>query len=144
MSANPVYIAPGYQFETTPDLSRLETRKRLSRSAIDGFFAIVNKWHLSMDQAGELLGGIPRSSVYKLKETPSTLRQDELMRISYLVGIYKALHILLPDNLADQWMTRPNDNPLFKGLAPLDYAVKSGIPGLQHVRSLVDAARGGQ
>jgi hypothetical protein len=52
--------------------------------------------------------------------------------------------VLLPDNLADQWMTRPNDNPLFKGLAPLDYAVKSGIPGLQHVRSLVDAARGGQ
>jgi hypothetical protein len=36
-----------------------------------------------------------------------TLRQDELTRISYIVGIYKALHSLLPDDLADRWVTQP-------------------------------------
>jgi uncharacterized protein (DUF2384 family) len=144
MSTYPIYVAPGYQFEATPDLSRLETRERLSHSAIDGFFAITDKWRIPKDQVGELLGGMPRSSVYKLKTAPGTLRQDELTRISYLVGIYKALHILLPEKLADQWMTRPNDNPLFRGQAPLDFVVRAGIPGLQQVRSLVDAARGGQ
>jgi uncharacterized protein (DUF2384 family) len=133
-----------YQFEATPDLSRPETRKRLSGSAIKGFFAIADKWHISKDQVGELLGGMPRSSVYKLKTVPTTLRQDELTRISYLVGIYKALQILLPEDLADQWMTRPNDNPLFRGQPPLDFVVRAGIPGLQRVRSLLDAARGGQ
>jgi hypothetical protein len=36
-----------------------------------------------------------------------TLRQDKLTRISYIVGIYKALHSLLPDDLADRWVTQP-------------------------------------
>lgn len=144
MSTYPTFPAPGYQFEVTPDLSRLETRERLSQSAVDGFFAIVDKWQISMERASELLGGMPRSTVYKLKMAAGTLSQDELTRISYVVGIYKALHILLPDEPADQWITRPNDNFLFGGKTPLEFVVKAGIPGLQQVRSLLDAARGGR
>ena len=144
MSTFPTYAAHGYQFEVMPDLSRLETRERLSQSAVDGFFAIVDKWQISTERAGELLGGMPRSTVYKLKTAASTLSQDELTRISYIVGIFKALHILLPDEAADQWMTRPNDNFLFGGQSPLEFVVKAGIPGLQQVRSLLDAARGGR
>jgi hypothetical protein len=143
MATFPTYAAPGYQFDVTPDLSRLETRERLSQSAVDGFFAIMDKWQISIERAGELLGGMPRSTVYKLKSAAGTLRQDELTRISYIVGIYKALHILLPDDLADQWVTQPNDNPLFRGQTPVDFMVRAGIPGLQQVRSLVDAERGG-
>ncbi len=135
---------PGYQFETTPDLSRLDTRERLSQSAVDGFFAIMDKWQVPIEKAGDLLGGMPRSSVYKLKTAAGTLRQDELTRISYLVGIYKALQVLLPDDLADLWIGRENDNLLFGGQTPLEYMVKAGIPGLQQVRSLLDAARGGR
>ena len=67
MSTQPTYAAPGYKFDPTPDLSRLETRERLSQSAIDGFFAIMDKWHLPIDRAGDLLGGVPRSTLYKLK-----------------------------------------------------------------------------
>jgi uncharacterized protein (DUF2384 family) len=144
MSTFPTYAAPGYQFEVMPDLSRLETRERLSQSAIDGLFAIADKWQLSMERAGELLGGMPRSTVYKLKTAAGTLSQDQLTRVSYIVGVYKALHILLPDEPADQWMTRPNDNFLFGGQTPLDFVVRAGIPGLQQLRSLLDAARGGR
>jgi hypothetical protein len=143
MATFPTYAAPGYRFDATPDLSLLETRERLSQSAIDGFFAIVDKWGVSIERAGELLGGIPRSTVYKLKSAAGTLRQDELTRISYIVGIYKALHIILPDELANRWITQPNDNLLFHGQAPIDYMVRMGIPGLQQVRSLVDLERGG-
>lgn len=137
------YAPPGFKFDASPDLSRLETRERLNQSAVDGFFAIMDKWQLPLERAGELLGGIPRSTVYKLKSAAGTLRQDELTRISYVVGIYKALHILLPDKLADRWITEPNDNLLFRGQAPVDYMVRAGIPGLQQVRSLLDAERGG-
>src|SRR6185312_1291131 len=142
--ANPIQAAPGYKFDAFPDLSRLETRERLSQSAVDGFFAITDKWELPIEKAGELLGGMPRSSVYKLKTAGGTLRQDELTRISYIVGIYKALHILLPSELADNWMTEPNDNFLFGGRSPIEYIVRAGIPGLHQVRSLLDAARGGR
>jgi uncharacterized protein (DUF2384 family) len=144
MAAFPTYAVPGYQFDTLPDFSQLATRERLSQSAIDGFFAIIDKWQVPIEKAGELLGGMPRSSVYKLKTAAGTLRQDELTRISYIVGIYKALHILLPEELANRWVTRPNDNLLFGGQTPVDYMVRAGIPGLQQVRSLLDAARGGR
>jgi uncharacterized protein (DUF2384 family) len=143
MATFPSYAAPGYQFDVTPDLSRHATRERLSQSAIDGFFAIIDKWQLPIERAGELLGGMPRSTVYKLKSAAGTLRQDELTRISYIVGIYKALHILLPDELADRWMQQPNDNLLFRGQSPIEYVIRAGIPGLQQVRSLLDAERGG-
>jgi Antitoxin Xre/MbcA/ParS C-terminal toxin-binding domain/Antitoxin Xre-like helix-turn-helix domain len=138
------FAAAGYQFESVPDLSRLETRERLSQSAVDGLFAIAEKWGLPIETVGALLGGVPRSSVYKLKTAAGTLRQDELTRISYIVGIYKALHVLLPEELADGWMTRANDNFLFGGQPPLDYVLRMGIPGLHEVRSYLDAARGGR
>jgi len=144
MSTYPIHAAPGYQFETVPDLSRLETRERLSQSAADGFFAIMDKWRISVERAGELLGGMPRSTVYKLRTAAGTFSQDQLTRISYIVGIYKALHILLPDPHANEWMTRPNDSFLFGGQPPVDFVIKAGIPGLQQVRSLLDAGRGGK
>lgn len=144
MATLPAFAAAGYQFEATPDLSRLETRERLSQSAVDGLFAIADKWGLPVEKVAELLGGIPRSTLYKMKTAAGTLRQDELTRISYLLGIYKALHILLPPAHADRWMTRHNDNFLFGGQAPLDHAIRNGIPGLQQIRSLLDAARGGR
>lgn len=144
MATMPAFAAAGYQFDAAPDLSRLETRERLSQSAMDGLFAIAESWRLPAERVRDLLGGIPRSTLYKMKTAAGTLRQDQLTRISYIVGIYKALHILLPSELADRWMTQPNDNFLFGGQAPLDYAIRNGIPGLQQIRSHLDAARGGQ
>jgi hypothetical protein len=82
MTPLPSGAVPGCPVDPTPDLSRLETRKRLSQSAINGFFAIMDKWQLPIEQAGELLGGVPRSTVFKLKIVAGTLRQDELTRIS--------------------------------------------------------------
>lgn len=144
MATQPIFTTPGYEFEATTDLSRLVTRERLSQSAVDGLFAIAEKWGLPWEKVGGLLGGVPRSTLYKLKTAAGTRSQDELTRISYVVGIYKALHILLPDDWADQWMTRPNDHILFGGQTPLDFVIRYGIPGLQQVRSLLDAARGGR
>lgn len=139
----PLSTTPGYKFEEVPDLSRATTRERLSQSAFDGFFAIADRWRLRNDESGQLLGGIPRSSLHRYKTGAGIRSQDELTRISYVVGIYKNLHLLLPGPLADQWMKRENDNPLFAGSTPLAFAIRNGIPGLQQIRSLLDAARGG-
>ena len=59
------------------------SRSILSRPAIDGFFAIMDKLQIPIERTGELLGGMPRSTVYKLKSAAGTLRQDELTRTSY-------------------------------------------------------------
>lgn len=144
MATLPAFAAAGYRFDATPDLSQFTVRERLSQSAMDGLLAIASKWRLPAEKIGELLGGVPRSTLYRLKTAAGVLTQDQLTRISCLVGIYKALHILLPTEDADRWMTQPNDNPLFGGRPPLDYAIRNGIPGLQQIRNLLDAARGGQ
>jgi uncharacterized protein (DUF2384 family) len=137
-------LTPGYAFDSVPDLSLSNDRQRLSPSALKGYFAILDKWKLDPDHGAALLGGIPRASFYKLKKTPTTLNQDALTRISYVVGIYKALNILLPEEHANAWMVRPNDNVLFGGRTPLTYVIHGGFPALERVRSLLDSARGGR
>ncbi|MCL2661657.1 MAG: MbcA/ParS/Xre antitoxin family protein [Acidobacteriaceae bacterium] len=136
-------ITPGYAFDNPPDLSSSAERARLSPAALRGYFAIIEKWTLDPDAGAALLGGIPRATFYKLKKTPATLTQDGLTRISYVVGIYKALNILLPARHADAWMARPNHDALFGGRAPLQYVIHGGIPALARVRSMLDAVRGG-
>ncbi len=42
---------------------------------------------MPIERAGDLLGEMPRSTVYKLRTAAGILRQDELTRISYVVGI---------------------------------------------------------
>lgn len=137
-------VTPGYAFDNPPDLSSPTERERLSSAALQGYFAIIDKWGLDPEAGAALLGGVPRATFYKLKKTPSTLTQDALTRIAYAVGIYKALNILLPAKHADAWMARPNHDALFGGRTPLEYVLHGGIPALARVRSLLDAARGGR
>ena len=71
------------------------------------------------------------------------LAADTLLRISYLVGIFKALHILHSEALADEWVRLPNTNRIFGGQTPLAYLLRGGLPAMQTVRRLLDARRGG-
>jgi len=79
-----------------------------------------------------------------LKKNPNkTLDVDRITRISYLVGIYKALHILYGNELADNWVKMPNQNRVFNGASPIEYMEAGGIVAMQSVRALLDARRGG-
>jgi uncharacterized protein (DUF2384 family) len=130
-----------------PDLSRHEERRRLSSVALKAFFNIVKHWQIRDEDARALLGGISNGGYYQLKRHAGTLRpmeQDRLVRISYLIGIFKALNILYGQRLADQWMQLPNTNPIFAGISPLEYIVRGGTPAMDVVRRLLDARRGGQ
>jgi hypothetical protein len=42
-------------------------------------------------------------------------------------------------DLADSWVTLPNQNPLFAGETPVDYMILDGRPGMEQVRRLLDA-----
>jgi hypothetical protein len=125
------------------DLTADATRKRLSPAALRTFFNIVEAWSVPAEDAMSLLGGVPSSTFYALKKSPRTLGVDALLRISYLIGIYKALHLLHSDELADRWVRLPNKNQIFKGATPLEYMIHGGIPAFEIVRRLLDARRGG-
>ena len=68
---------------------------------------------------------------------------DRLTRVSLLVGLFKALHILYSDALADRWVHMPNTNRLFGGATPLHYMLRGGLPAMLTVRRLLDARRAG-
>ena len=135
----------GFQWDLAVDLSRKENRVRLSPSAIRGMLRLARHWRLRDEDTRVLLGGMSNGSFYGLKQRSSrTLDEDQLTRISLLVGIYKALNILYSAKLADAWMTLPNSNPMFGGDEPLRYAKSGGIPALLRIRQLLDARRGGR
>jgi len=102
-------------------------------------------WGLTVEQLGTLLGGVAPSTWHSwVKHPPKDLGVDRLTRVSYLLGIFTALHVLYPASpLADDWVKRPNTNALFGGQRPLDILLHGGISAMDRVRSLLDARRGG-
>jgi hypothetical protein len=139
-------VVAGYTFDRAPDLTDPEVRGRLSASAIKAFVRIADKWQLTESQARGLLGGIASSTLHAWKTAPKKqkLTQDTLLRISLVIGIYKALHIYFGDEWADRWMTLGNRGSLFAGGAPIDYMILQGQPGMFQVRRMLDAWRGGR
>jgi hypothetical protein len=135
----------GFSWDAVVDLSRKENRTRLTPAAIKGLIRIAKHWKLRDEDTRALLGGMSSGSFYALKNRAAkTLDEDQLTRISLLIGIYKALHILYSQKLADAWMALPNTNPMFGGDSPLEYLKKGGIPASVRVRQLLDARRGGR
>ena len=109
-------------------------------------FNIFTQWHLTGAQQMTLLGLSNEKTLYNWKRWPekAKLTLDVLERASYILGIYKSLQILLPDQaLADQWLSTPNDNPQFNGTAPLNRLLAGQVVDLAVVRNLLDAERSG-
>lgn len=108
------------------------------------FFNIMDRWGVRDEDGRALLGGVSNGAFYDMKKSPDrVLETDRLLRISYLIGIFKALNILYSEKLADCWVQLPNSNRIFRGQAPLAYMIKGGLPAMQTVRRLLDARRGG-
>lgn len=138
------YPATRYRTETPPDFGTRATRDRLSPGALKAFFNIMTRWKVRDEDARALLGGVSNGPFYEMKRNPErVIDADRLTRISYLVGIFKALHILHARSLADEWVHLANSNPIFAGQMPLAYMIRGGLPAMQTVRRLLDARRAG-
>lgn len=144
MAAPLRYPASRYRTEGAVDLAVRGERERLSEPALKAFFNLMGRWKVRDEDARALLGGVSNGPFYEMKRNPArTLEIDRLTRISYLIGIFKALRILHSEPLADEWVHLPNQNPIFNGQAPLAYMVRGGLPAMQTVRRLLDARRAG-
>ena len=119
-------------------------RRRLSAPALRGFFNITRAWEASVNEERGLLGWPPSSTFHKYKSGDAgILSFDTLTRVSLILGIYKALHILYAEPaFADRWMRMPNSNALFGGRTPLAFVLDTGMDGLFQLRRLLDGRRG--
>jgi uncharacterized protein (DUF2384 family) len=118
-------------------------RARLSEVALKAFLALMKAWNLSNAEASALLGISPSTLDRMKRGYRPTLNQDQLTRVSVLVGVYKGLHLLFTDETADEWARRPNCGPLFDRETPVQAMIEGGIPRMLEVRRYIDAVRGG-
>jgi hypothetical protein len=143
-AVSPAYPTTRYGADAPADLGSRATRQRLSPAAIRTFFNIMASWSVRDEDARALLGGMTNGPFYEMKRNPErVLETDRLTRISYLIGIYKALRVLHSTALANEWVRLPNQNPIFAGDTPLAYMMRGGLPAMQTVRRLLDARRAG-
>lgn len=109
--------------------------------------ALAEKLGLTRRELATLLGCSERT-LYHWKKQLETgglsapLPRDTLERLSYLLGIWKALRILFPDDSrAIGWLRRPNTAPGFGGKSALARLLAGQVADLYFVRSHLDGWR---
>lgn len=113
-------------------------------AALRTFFNILEHWQLG-NKEGQILLGVPSSTYFRWRKRPDQAQPsgDTLERISYVLGIYKALHLIYSnDAIADSWLKRDNASPLFGGQPPLKRLLGGQVADLFQIRQHLDARRG--
>jgi len=116
---------------------------RASSVAKKAFFRVMDLWKVSNDAAQALLGGPSRSTFFSWKKGEGgNLQRDAFERVSYVIGIHKALQILFIDAAqADAWVSKPNE--AFGGRTALERMTAGNVSDLHAVRAYLDYVRGG-
>jgi hypothetical protein len=111
----------------------------------------ADKWNLTHDEVCDLLGGIPKRTLYDLRKKaesnlPVSINRDMAERLSLLLGIWKALQIIVPTSrrdLAYKWFNQPNTSLVLMGKSIKEFLIeRKSIEGLYTVRRYLDAMRG--
>ena len=126
--------------------ARLDRRDpgQVARVAAKAYARVLAAWRLGNADAAALLAVSPRTwSRMKAPGWSGRLSKDQLMRVSAVTGLYKALHLYFSDALADQWVTMANAGPTFGGRPPVEKMIDGGLPAMLETRDYVDALRGG-
>lgn len=101
-------------------------------------------WRVTNAEAARLMGVSERTwNRMKAASWSGALSQDQMLRASALIGLYKALHLYFSDPLADDWVGLANSGAQFNQRRPLDVMISEGVPGILATRDYVDALRGG-
>lgn len=114
---------------------------RVAHAALQAFFTLCQRWQLDASQEQALLGR-PPDLIYiswKTEKGADFLDTDTLERIGCLLGIAKALQVLLPISEADKWIRRPNEAPLFNGQTALAKMLSGDLADLVAVRRYLEA-----
>jgi hypothetical protein len=70
------------------------------------------------------------------------LTQDQLLRISALVGLYTVLRKLFADDMAERWVQLPNKGDLFDGKTPVEVMADGGLSAMLEVCNHVEQMAG--
>lgn len=114
-------------------------RSRTNAVATKMFFRLATEWGLSRQQQITLLGNPSERTFYRWRSGHvAHLPHDTLERISVLIGIREATHVLLPlPDRANSWVKRPNE--AFGGRSALEVMLFGRVEHLYQVRRLLES-----
>ena len=121
-----------------------DDRRRLTNAAVKAVIRLIEAWDGGNAEGAALLG-VSESTWDRMKagKWDGTLNQDQLTRASALIGVFKGLHLLFADDMADRWPRLENRAPVFDGKSPIEAMIEGGIPRMLETRQYIDALRGG-
>ena len=111
------------------------------RVGLSAFFNIAKLWELNETEKLRLLGQTDPNVIeaWENGDGPD-VSKDTLERISYILGIFKAINILLPiPERANAWMRKPNQAPIFRGQSAIERMTSGNVSDLYVVRQYLDA-----
>jgi len=112
-------------------------------AGLNAFFRILDAWSVTDEERRLLLGNPSRATLRTFKEgSPEFVTSDTLDRLSYVLGIHKALAILFSQENQVRWLKNPNQDTPFAGKSPLDHMLSGRIEAMREVRRYLDAACG--
>ncbi len=119
-------------------------RRRLTGAAAKAVVRLAAAWGAGNAESAALLG-VSESTWDRIKSGrwDGVLSQDQLTRASALIGIFKGLHLLFADGMADRWPSLHNRGPIFARQSPIAAMIDGGIPRMLEARQYIDALRGG-
>ncbi len=130
--------------ESRQNFAAESDRERLSPTAIRAVKGVAEQWGIKGAEMAALLG-VSTSTWDRMSagSWEGALSQDQLTRVSAIVGLFKGLHLLFADGMADRWVRLRNKGLLFENRTPIEAMIEGGIPMMIDVRRHVDALRGG-
>ena len=126
-----------------------DRRTRMSAPALRTFANIAEQWGLSERDRLAVVGQPGRSTYHgwlaKAQDGADIcLPLDTLLRISAVLGVYKALKLIFVRDGEDlAWLNAPNGGSTFGGQAPRALLTSGTQDGILQVRRYLDAWRGG-
>lgn len=110
------------------------------RIAVDAFQRIAAEWQLTDLEAADLLGmDVEAWHMARQPGTEVTLSEDQLKRLSAVLGIRSVLHDVFSSPLSEVWITRGNAGEPYNGRRPIDVMIAGGFPAILAVRRHFEA-----
>ncbi len=109
------------------------------------FIKICRVWKLNEEEQLRLLGGVSKTHYRDWRHRTGDdleLPDDVLERISCVLGIYKALNVILPEpDAADGWLRRPNEADFFNRRPAIERMLTGKLDDLYSVRQYLDSSK---
>lgn len=111
--------------------------RRLSTVAQKAVSRLLIAWGCSDRDAARLLSmDADRWTAIASKNFEGAMTQEQLVRVSFLVGIFSGLQVF-SQPISSAWPNLPNTGPLFLGKTPVQFMIEGGVDAMEKVRDHV-------